>query len=61
MISSLWACIFSGPEASSVQSTLENDGMTVSTPCFWTAGTYWRSALSQKSWWLISVMPWSIL
>ena len=62
MISSLCACILSGlPTPSSVQSTLENDGMTVSTPCFLIAGTYWRSECSQKSRRLVIAMPWSTL
>ena len=62
MISSLWACIFSGlPTPSSVQSTLENDGITVSTPCFLIAGTYWRSECRQKSSRLVTATPWSIV
>ena len=35
--------------------------MTVLTWCFCTAGTYWRSAVFQKSLWLVTVMPWSIV
>ena len=61
VMSSWWACIFSGPALSSVQSTLENDGIT--DPTWWscTAGTYCRSATSQKSWRLVTEIPWSIL
>ena len=60
VISSLWACILSGlPMPSSVQSTLENDGITLPTSCFRTAGTYWRSECFQKSGRLVTAMPWS--
>ena len=61
LISSWCACILSGlPTPSSVQSTLENDGMTLPTSCSRTAGTYWRSELRQKSPRLVIATPWSI-
>ena len=60
--SSRCACILSGlPTPSSVQSTLENDGITLPTWCFWTAGRYWRSECCQKSARLVIAMPWSTL
>ncbi len=60
-ISSRWACILSGlPTPSSVQSTLENDGITLPTSCLRTAGTYWRSDVRQNSRRLMIVTPWSI-
>jgi hypothetical protein len=62
VISSRWACILSGlPRPSSIQSTLENDGITLPTWCFCTAGRYWRSEFLQKSSRLVTVTPWSIL
>ena len=62
VISSSCACIFSGlPTPSSVQSTLEKDGMTVPTWCSRTAGAYGASALRQKSSRLVTATPWSIV
>ena len=50
VISSRWACILSGlPTPSSVQSTLENDGITLPTSCLRTAGTYCRSDVRPRS------------
>ena len=49
VISSLFACIFTGfPRPSSVQSTLENDGITVRTLCLVTAGQNGASASLSK-------------
>ena len=62
MISSRLACILIGlPTPSSVQSTLENEGITLPTWWSWTAGMYWRSEFSQKSSRLVIATPWSIL
>ncbi len=45
VMSSSWACIFSGlPTPSSVQSTLENDGITLPTSCSRTATANGASA-----------------
>jgi hypothetical protein len=49
------------PTPSSVQSTLEYEGITVPTWWSWTAGTYCRSEVFQKSWRLVIAIPWSIL
>ena len=49
LISSPLACILIGfPVPSSVQSTLENEGITVPTSCFCTAGTYGLRASRQN-------------
>jgi hypothetical protein len=62
VISSRWACILSGlPIPSSVQSTLEKDGITV--PVLWrrTAATNGASSIRAKSSRLVIVTPWSIV
>jgi len=62
VISSRWACIFSGlPTPSSVQSTLENDGITLPTRWRPTAGTYGARSIRAKSRRLVTVMPWSMV
>ena len=61
VMSSRWACIFSGsPTPSSVQSTLENDGITLPTSWRWTAATYGDRSMRAKSGRLVTVMPWSM-
>ena len=62
VISSRLACIFSGlPTPSSVQSTLENDGITLPTSCFCTAGTYGAASCARSRARLVIAMPWSIV
>ena len=61
VISSRWACIFRGlPTPSSVQSTLEKDGITL--PTWWrpTAATYGARSMRAKSRRLVTVTPWSM-
>jgi hypothetical protein len=62
VMSSWLACILIGlPTPSSSQSTLENEGMTLPTPCAPTAATYGATSMRQKSGRLVTVMPWSIV
>ena len=60
VMSSSLACILIGlPSPSSVQSTLEKDGMTEPTWCLLTAGPYGDSASSSNSGRETWSMPWS--
>jgi hypothetical protein len=62
VISSCCACILTGlPTPSSIQSTLENDGMTLPTWCRLTAGSYGAKSIFANSSRLVTVMPWSIV
>ena len=62
MISSWCACILIGlPTPSSIQSTLENDGMTLRTPCRLIAVVYGARSIFANSSRLVTVMPWSIV
>ncbi len=61
-MSSWWACILIGsPTPSSIQSTLENDGITLRTPCRRIAGVYGARSIFANSSRLVTVMPWSIV
>ena len=61
VISSWLACILIGlPTPSSVQSTLENDGITVPTSCCGRPGST-AQRVSQKSSRLVIATPWSIV
>ena len=61
-MSSPLACILIGlPTPSSVQSTLEKDGITLPVRCLRTAGTYGAMSMRAKSRRLVIVTPWSIL
>ena len=61
VISSRFACILIGlPTPSSVQSTLEYDGITLPTSCLRTAGTYWRSEFPEGLR-LVIATPWSMV
>ena len=62
VISSRCACILSGlPIPSSVQSTLEKDGITVPVLCRRTAATNGARSIRAKSSRLVIVTPWSIV
>jgi hypothetical protein len=62
VISASLACILIGlPTPSSVQSTLENDGMTAPTSWRFTAGRYCCNEVRQKSRRLVTATPWSIV
>ena len=59
---SSWACILSGsPTPSSIQSTLENDGITLRTPWRLIAVAYGARSIVSNSSRLVTVMPWSIV
>ena len=61
-MSSSWACILTGsPTPSSIQSTLENDGITLRTPCRLIAVVYGARSIVSNSSRLVTVMPWSIV
>jgi hypothetical protein len=62
VMSSRWACIFSGsPTPSSVQSTLEKEGMTDPTRYLRTADTYGARSIRANSRRLATVTPWSMV
>ena len=62
VISSLCACILTGlPTPSSVQSTLENDGMTLPTRCRFTAVDVRRQVDLHEVRRSVTVTPWSMV